>query len=327
MNPRFPSHCSRRGDESLISTLVAINRNAWSNQSRTFVALCVHRASAVSIWIAVLLITLGTIPRARAHGELLIRINALSLQMATNSTPRLYLERGELYREDRNWPAAEADYARAVELGFNPVEVDYCRGKMLADSGELHGAKTKFNSVISRDANNGNALLARARILVRLEQRKAALTDFDRAIPLLSSAEPDSYLDWAQAAATEGQPATALRILDQGIAKCGLTNALQVYAVDLELDLKKTNAALARLDTIIELADRKERWLVRRGDIQLAAGRPLEARQSFDAAIAAIRRLPGILQRNPPMRTLESQIGTALAGIPQGPATGKVETN
>src|SRR5215475_1708348 len=40
---------------------------------------------------------------ARAHGELLIQIKELTRQIATNGTPQLYLERGELYREDRNW--------------------------------------------------------------------------------------------------------------------------------------------------------------------------------------------------------------------------------
>jgi hypothetical protein len=100
-------------------------------------------------------------------------------------------------------------------------------------------------------------------------------------------------------------------------------NALQAYAMDLELGRKNSGAALARLQTIIEHADRKERWLARRGDIQLAAGNAIEARQSYEEALAAIRHLPAILQRNPPMLSLKTQINAALATIAGSPTVGK----
>src|SRR5262245_61779107 len=75
--------------------------------------------------------TLLLLPAAAyAHGELLIRIGALSRQIATNPAPQLYLNRGELYREDRNWEAAERDYFQAAKLGVPLDSVDFCRAQL-----------------------------------------------------------------------------------------------------------------------------------------------------------------------------------------------------
>jgi predicted negative regulator of RcsB-dependent stress response len=101
-------------------------------------------------------------------------------------------------------------------------------------------------------------------------------------------------------------------------------SALQVYAVDLERSRTNTAGALARLLTIIDHADRKERWLIRRGEIQFASGKTTEARQSYEEALTAIRHLPSVLQRSPPTLALQSQINMALARIAASPPLGKI---
>jgi predicted negative regulator of RcsB-dependent stress response len=90
---------------------------------------------------------------------------------------------------------------------------------------------------------------------------------------------------------------------------------LQLYALELELGQKNNDAALARLDTIIERAARKESWLARRGDILLTSGRPAEAQKSFESSLAAIKLLPSVLQKAPPMQNLQSHIHAALGKI------------
>ena len=251
----------------------------------------------------------------------------MSSQIATNSSAQLYLDRGELYREDRNWEAAEADYTRAAELEPRLAAVDFCRANLLADRGQLGAARELFDKVILRSPSDGKALIARARILVRMEQRKLALADFEHGLELMAEPGPECFLEWAQALSAEGQVSEALRSLDRGIAKFGPINALQVYAMDLELGRKNTDAALARLETIIEQAPRKELWLARRGDIQLSAGRSVEARQSYNAAVAAIKLLPRRLQQNTPMLNLESRISSVLDEMGTVRQTAKVVTN
>ena len=277
------------------------------------------RGQALRLLLLVCTLAIAAIPlRAHAHGELLIRIGVLTRQLATNGTAHLYLERGELYREDRNWAAAEADYARAAELGYPLAKVDFCRAKLLADQEKLAPARQMLDSVIERSGNDGEAFVARARVLVRLNQPRGSVADFARGAELLPAPEPEVFLDWAHALAGEGAVPEALERLDQGIARVGPSNLLLVYALELELGRNNQDGAMARLAVIIEHADRKERWLAQRGDIERAAGQTVQARKSYEAALAAIKLLPMRVQKNPPMQGLTAQINAGLGKLQTG---------
>ena len=289
----------------------AIFKSSFGRNLLALVALC---------FVSVLAATQS----ASAHGELLIRIAGLSRQIATNPAPQLYLGRGELYREDKNWEAAESDYALAAKLGVPIDSVDFCRAQLRADLGRWEAAKTILDSMLLRSPENGKALLSRAHVLVRLGARPAALADFEKGFKLVVEPEAESFLERAQTLVAEGQVPNALEILDAGVAKYGPMSALQVYAVDLEMSQTNMIMSLARLQTIVEHADRKERWLIRRGEIQFAAGKTSEAQQSYQEALAAIRHLPSVLQRSPPTMALQSQINMALAQIGASAAVGRI---
>jgi tetratricopeptide (TPR) repeat protein len=263
--------------------------------------------------------------KVSAHGELLIRIGALTrqIQASTNGLPQLYLQRGELYREDKNWDAAASDYSEAEKLDPNLPTVDFCRAKLLADRGQLDAARKMFDRAVGRRPACGDVRVARAQLLVQLGQRKAALLDFEAGLNTMTDPPPECFLDWARALRAEGRITEALRSLDLGIKKFGPVSTLQVYALDLELDQKSTNGALARLETIINSAPRKELWLARRGDIQVAAGMPLQARHSYEAALAAIKTLPQLLQKTPHTLALQSRVNAALARCATGQEFGQ----
>lgn len=252
---------------------------------------------------------------AYAHGELHVRILALTRQIATNPAPALYLERGELYRQHQEWDPAQADYSKAAELGCPASEVDFCRASLLADRGELLAAKKLLDELLQRSPKEGKAFVARARVLVRLGQVQAAAPDFERGLALLPTPEPEAFREWAQALASQARVDDAVKALDQGVRRLGPLISLESCALDLELGRNHQEAALTRLNIIIEQADRKERWLARRGALQAALGRTGEAHQSYEAALAAIKRLPQVLQRNPSMSELRTQINAALAQL------------
>ena len=135
--------------------------------------------------------------------------------------------------------------------------------------------------------------------------------------------QPDYVLELAQALVAEGQVEQALRALDEGIKKLGPIVPLQGYAVDLELEQKNYAAALARIETILARVQRKESWFARRGDILLAGWEGREARKSYEAALAAVNRLPGRLQQSPAMVKLQAHVNSALAGITNAPPSGR----
>jgi len=63
--------------------------------------------------------------------------------------------------------------------------------------------------------------------------------------------------------------------------------------------------ALARLTAITATSDRKDLWLVRRGEILRQAFRRAEAHRAFGEAIAAIEALPVSRRRTKFTRDLE----------------------
>ena len=277
--------------------------------------------------VAVLISALVQPQAACAHGDLDLRILAITRQIeaAANNPARLYLERGELQREHGEWTAASADYDRAAQLDPNLPGVDFCRAKLLADSGQLEAARRMFDQAIQHSPADGECRAGRARVLLKLGQRQAAIADFQRGLELLRQPRPDDVLELAQALNAEGQGAEALRSLDEGIKKLGPIVPLQGYAVDLELGRKNNEAALARIETILARALRKESWFARQGDILLEAGRAPEARRLYAAALAAVNRLPGRLQQGPSMVKLQAHVNAALAGITNAPPSGPVK--
>jgi predicted negative regulator of RcsB-dependent stress response len=100
--------------------------------------------------------------------------------------------------------------------------------------------------------------------------------------------------------------------LDEGIKRLGPLVTLQLTAIDLELRRRNYNAALARLDEITSQSDRKETWLVRRGEILKLAGRQEEARAAFNAALVAIESLPPQRRQSRAVTTLQLRARSAL---------------
>ncbi|MGH7785614.1 MAG: tetratricopeptide repeat protein, partial [Candidatus Binatia bacterium] len=89
-----------------------------------------------------------------------------------------------------------------------------------------------------------------------------------------------------------GRRDEAVAALDQGMARIGRIAALQLAAVDLEVDLGRYDGALSRLDQL--LAPRPNpAWIARRGDILALTGRHEAARAEYARALALLAPRPG----------------------------------
>ena len=251
------------------------------------------------------------------HGETEIQIAAVTreIETATNNLAELYLRRGELHREHRNWQSAEADYASAEKLSSGSAAVNLCRGMLLFDSGDLNGARATLDKAIQQAPSNGNAWLARARVVLNANDTKSALRDFDEALKVTADLKPEYFLDLARALTKEGMHADAVRVLDCGIKKLGPVLALEGCAIDIELSQNNAARALTRLDALLKHAPRTETWWTLRGEILLRMQRLKEARQSFKSALIAIDALPPRLQQSPSMPQLQTRIRSALTTI------------
>lgn len=252
---------------------------------------------------------------AHAHEGLHEQIAAVTAKIKRDpKNASLYLQRGELHRLHRDWSRAAADYDRAARLRPDLKVVDLARGKMFFESGRLRRAKFSLDRFLTQQPDHYEGLLTRARVLAKIGARDEAISDFTRALAQSSAnPEPELYLERAHVTAEDANRVDeALSGLDEGIKRLGPLVTLQLPAIELELRRNNYDAALVRLDTVTSQSERKEAWLVRRGEILKLAGRDEEARAAFNAALIAIESLPPEHRQNKAVTMLQLRARRAL---------------
>jgi predicted Zn-dependent protease len=249
---------------------------------------------------------------AYAHEGLHEQIAAITAKIKRDpKNASLYLQRGELHRLHRDWSRAATDYNRAARLQPGLTIVDLARGKMLFESGRLQRSKLVLDRFLSQQPNHFEGLTTRARVLAKLGSTADAIKDFTGAIA--QSPEPELYLERAETTVRDGKRLDeALSGLDEGIKRLGPIVTLQLPAIELELRRQNYEGALSRLDLVAAQSERKETWLVRRGEILRLAGRDEEARAAFNAALVAIESLPPWRRQSKAVTALQVRARSAL---------------
>ncbi len=258
---------------------------------------------------------LGISPQAFGHGEIHEQIQEVTQQIEKDSTNALlYLRRAELYRYHHDWDAAFSDYDQAERLDASLDIVDLGRGKALFEAGMVRKAKTVLDRFLIGQPDNVEGLLTRARTQVQLEQYLSAAVDYTQAITHSSDARPEYYLERARALVKEGADylSAALRGIDEGLARLGAIVTLQLFAIDLQIEMQDYDGALERLESIAQQSPRKERWLFRRGEILLQAGRAEAAYTCFQQALHELSGLPEHVKKRKATQELEQNIRDAM---------------
>ena len=254
---------------------------------------------------------------AHAHGDVHEAIVALTKQIAASpADAKLYLRRGELHRAHQDWAPAGADYDKAAELDPALTVVDLARGEMLGEAGRADAAKEALDRFLARRPDHSAGYAARARMFAKAMSWQAAEEDFSKAIAHTKEPEPALFIERSRALRALDRGDDAIRTLDEGIARLGPLIVLMQPATDLEAEAGRLDAALVRLGKVIAASPRKERWLLRRGDLLEKAGRIESAREAFTAAQSALAAVPADRRATAAMQDLSKSIDAALARIP-----------
>ena len=224
----------------------------------------------------------------------------------------LHLQRGELHRQAGHWPAAEADYGAALDLGADPAQVAVCRAALALDRGDPESALTALRLVPTPDSA---ALFIQARALRRLGAPAEAAAVMAQALATSPRPRPEDYLELADIIMDQGaaQAPRALAVLDAGTRRLGPVVPLILAAVALEAGCGRSAAALARLDAAPPTLGASPSWLIRRGEILLAAGSTLEAQAAFTAALDRLDALPPERRATPANTALARQLHAHLS--------------
>ena len=253
---------------------------------------------------------------AAAHDALQDQIAALTREIAADpDNARLYLRRGELHRLDRELPAALADYSRARRLDPGLAAVDLGAGRAFLEANRPGEAKSSLERFVRARPHDAEGRLELARALVGLGSRSAADAHYARAIALAPDLRPDVYFERAKSLRAAGRLSAAIQALDEGIARLGPLASLEELALEVELARKNYDGALARLDRIFPPTARQETRLARRGEILAAAGRRIEARETFRRAQRSIEALPSRLRQTRAIQRLEGRVRSSLESL------------
>ena len=261
---------------------------------------------------------------ACAHGDFHSLLTAANQEIEKDPTnAELYLRRGELYRLHQQYDPAQADFNTAETLSPGLPALDLYRARLLLDTAWPLSARAHLDRFIGTIPNHTEAYNLRSRAWLRLGQPRFAAEDLSRAIAVMPEGAPDLYIERAQALAEAGrdQLDAALQGLDEGMKRMGPLVTLQLTAIDLELRRKNPDAALARIDVVMQRLPRKESWLARKGEILLQAGRTEEAKKSYEAALAALNTLPPVRRNVPAVRDLERRIQLEIDHLSGGGAS------
>lgn len=250
------------------------------------------------------------------HGPLHGQIRLLDQEIAQEPEhAELLVKRAELHRLDGNPTNALADLGAAEKLAPDLDQIWWVRGRLWAEQQRPADALPDLNRWLERHPRHLDALTVRARARTQTQDLGGAVADYARAIAATDKPDPDLYLARAHAQRQQGpeQFTAALHGLDEGIARLGDLVTLQLEAIELELALGRTDAALARLDTLTAQAARKESWLARRAELLGRASRPEEARQAWQQAWEACVALPPRLRETRSTKALEERISSHLS--------------
>ena len=270
---------------------------------------------------AVFLIALLAAQTAWAHGAVHEQIRLLEARIArAPGDAELYLERGRLYLEDRHFEEANRDFRRALTLDPRLRAAHYFQGSSRLRSGDAAGAEREaraFLSALGREDRGG--LMRGYRLLgqsLAEQGRPAEAAEACRsALGQADEPDPGLYRECADAALAASQSPEALRILDEGIGRLGPLTVLEEKAIEIELQAGGTDGALARLDRLAAAGPGRERWLAQKGEVLERAGRSAEARQAFEAALAAIRSLPPGRRKTRSLLRLEQEVEARLQSL------------
>jgi predicted Zn-dependent protease len=228
--------------------------------------------------------------------------------------PELYLLRGDLQRLHGHWSEAIADFrtARQLDPGDN-VAADLGMGRTYLDQGLYKKALKHLDRALAGQPDNIRGLDARARTFTLLGKPLAAAADYQRAIDSFLSPKkplPGYYFERARAFEAAGVEyfSAALQTLDAGISMLGDLRVLEDYSIELERKRGNYDAALQRLDRVINRSARKEALLMKRGEILIEAGRTLEAEDNFTAARDAIHALPQHRRHSRAVKQMQTDI-------------------
>lgn len=221
---------------------------------------------------------------AAAHPTIDARLAAIEQRFGRDRTAAYYVEHAEVNREAGRWTEALADAERARALDPSARRPLILAAAIHYERGAPAEALPLLEAALAAHPDDPEARLLAARARRETGQLAASAAEYDRLLAAVAVPRPETYVERARVLAAQGRIDDATRGLDEGLTRLGMIAALQLAAVELEVDRRGFDAAVRRLDLLLERNPGQAFWLTRRAEILELGGKTAEARRGFELA-------------------------------------------
>jgi len=219
------------------------------------------------------------------------QIEALTQQLKEQpKNAVLYVQRGLLYQAHGSYEEATNDFQKALKVDKQLKLVYLHLSQSYLGQEQADSALYSIQTYLTHFPNNPTALISRGEAYSGLKQYDLAALDYEKSIELKGEKTTvQDYISWSKSVSSTNGDAVAC--LEKGMTHLGKLITLQQEALNLELKTAQYEAAVWRIDTILEGLQRKEIWLVKKAEVLILAKRETEATTALNEARLAIGNL------------------------------------
>lgn len=258
---------------------------------------------------------------AYGHGQLKGRIESLNHEIHHHQKDAtLYLKRGRLHQEKRQFKQAIADFNAVIKYDKKNRSVYYYRAEVELATIELEKAIASAKKFISTLKANEPEALSRGYSLLGTiyhydEQSSKASIAFNKVLKLKSKPLPLDYINAAESTYAANPKNYQQANLLFHKARKNLGNAAPILEKHIQLSIraKDFDTAIEINDILIKDGQRLAFLYLRKGDIQELASLPKEAKQSYQLSWSWFQKIPRSRQKvsaNQHLKaTLEKKLG------------------
>lgn len=253
---------------------------------------------------------------ALGHGAYHNRLAEIARELESRpSDPALFRQRALLHVSHEDWQAALVDLEQVDRLTSDQIDTSWLRAQALDIGGQPAAAKGVLDVFLKRYPDHAGALATRARVLVKLAEPEAALTDYRTALSKSPHAEPELVQEVVETLTTQKLHEEAASLLETNLRRLGNSPGLVMKALELELMLGRYDDALARVEELQKSAPRPEPWMARRASVLAQAGRFSESIAAWQALHTHTQSLPNLERGAHAMQLIAEQAQQAVASL------------
>lgn len=234
----------------------------------------------------------------------------LSKEYAQQPTEELLIRRARAYLDQGNARAARKDLNHALEHPPQRYEIWYWLAKAqlkLGQPARALAAAESFLAAAPDDNARASGLIVKGDALHADGQFRAAGEAYAGALALETEPNPEHVLQAIDAFHAAGD-ARWLNVLDGGLRRLGPLVSLQERGYALDMQDRRYDSALARVEQMLASGLRRPQLLYKKGLALTAMNRREDARAALLAARAELDTLPEQRRQTPALRQLRTDI-------------------